>query len=103
MARRIIDRGATDIQVFTLPGDITGGTVDYIMLYYKQNGQIALKKKIKAEDIGSGSMTVRLSPRETIMFMGRSNVAVQMQAFFKDGTVRKSNLMTRYVDDFIGG
>ena len=102
MSIKIIDKGATDTQVFTLPSDVAPGSLDRIHIYYRQNGMLKLIKDVKAEEISGNKITVTLHPEETARFMSNSRVKIQMRAAKKDGTVIKSDIMTRMVDEYIG-
>lgn len=101
---KTINRGVTSTHTFSMPyieEDITR-----VAVYYKQNGRLVIKKVWTSEKgdtepitVNDETIIVKMYPYESLRFMPRSTVKVQIQVFGMNGDVVKSNVMTAVTDE----
>ncbi len=95
-----IPRGTTPINYFTVPIDLSEASVVY--LTYAQNGKTVVEKEkaditFTAED-ETYEMSVQLTQEDTLAFIDKSPVDMQIRVRFADGNAIESTIMRTSVD-----
>ena len=94
-------RGTTPTHIFSIPIDST--LISKIRVTYEQNGTNIITKDYSGADVSGGSLYVKLTQDETLLFSSYNTAKVQLRVLTTEGDAMASNVIVmqpeRLLDD----
>lgn len=78
-------RGTTPTHIFNLP--FVASTITKLRVTYKQKGEKVLEKTETDCTIAEDTVKIKLTQEESLKFVARENVEVQLRAKYENGEV----------------
>lgn len=91
-----IKRGSTPKQIFCTEIDLSGAIALYVV--YKQNNEVVIQKTLDDVELDCSGLSFTLSQEETLLLEPFSDVMIEIEARFPDGSVARSQIVRARVE-----